>query len=109
MKRIHFLFVLLLFFSFLGCQKLDLPESVPACIKRKIRQVSPVKVLQYQYNQQTVYLFSPDCCDRFEELYDSNCNLICRPSGGFTGKGDGTCPDFYGAASEGILIWEASK
>ncbi len=29
----------------------------------------------------------------FGLLYDSECNLICAPDGGFTGNGDGRCPD----------------
>jgi len=32
--------------------------------------------------------------------------LLCAPSGGITGKGDGKCPDFNEKAGEGKLIWK---
>ena len=41
-----------------------------------------------------VYLFTAGCCDQFNRLYDADGRFICAPSGGFTGAGDGKCPDW---------------
>lgn len=60
-------------------------------------------VSAYQWQGDTVYLAVPPCCDRFSELYSSTGNLLCHPSGGITGKGDGKCAEFR---SEAALIKE---
>ncbi|WP_457391396.1 DUF6970 domain-containing protein [Roseateles sp. P5_E1] len=39
-----------------------------------------------------VYLFTPLCCDQFNQLYNAEGRFICAPSGGFGGAGDGKCP-----------------
>ena len=44
-------------------------------------------------------------CDQFNYLYDSDCNIICAPDGGFIGTGDGKCPDFIEPIKK-TLIWE---
>jgi hypothetical protein len=100
-----------LIFLFLACEKIELPDQAPNCLKKTIRRpangtTSPVSVWQYEWKDQLVFVFSPGCCDINIEVYDSNCNYLCSPSGGFTGHGDGTCPDFYSEAKNGILIWE---
>ena len=41
-----------------------------------------------------VYYFIASCCDQFNRLYDADGRFICAPSGGFTGAGDGQCPDW---------------
>lgn len=41
-----------------------------------------------------VYLFNAPCCDQFNRLYDGDGRYICAPTGGFTGQGDGRCPDW---------------
>lgn len=38
------------------------------------------------------YLIPSPCCDRFDFLYDSKGAILCAPSGGFGGRGDGSCP-----------------
>ena len=63
-------------------------------------------VYSYSYMGETVYLFkNGGCPDYGEYLYDSDGNLICSPSGGFTGLGDGKCPDFYSVATNATLYW----
>jgi hypothetical protein len=54
-----------------------------------------------------VFLVVPDCCDQYISVYSSECALICSPSGGFSGKGDGKCLDFYQEAKEGLLLWKS--
>ncbi len=52
-----------------------------------------------------MYLFSSNCCDQFNTLYDESCNRICAPSGGFTGRGDGRCRDFNQVAKYLGKVW----
>lgn len=96
-----------------SCSKLDVPNGTPHCIKAKIRQISNeqktnsgIEVWRYKYNGIDVYYFTPKCCDQYSDLYDSKCNLICHPDGGFTGGGDGNCNDFFKNRSEGKMIWK---
>jgi hypothetical protein len=97
-----------------SCDKTE--TGTPACISNKIAQMQqdpvrnpPGSVTQYLYNGQTVYYITADCCDQYNELYDSKCNLICAPDGGFTGQGDGRCPDFFTNRTNEKLIWQDSR
>ena len=88
-------------------------NDIPSCIQKKIDQIKsvpkwnpPAEVNEYIYQGRHVYLFSADCCDQFNELYDSNCNYICAPSGGITGKGDMKCTDFSTTSQFVKLVWK---
>jgi hypothetical protein len=88
-------------------------NNIPSCIQQKIEQVKalpkwnpPAEVNEYIYQGKHVYLFSADCCDQYNELFDENCNYICAPSGGITGKGDMKCTDFSTASEFVKLIWK---
>jgi hypothetical protein len=92
------------------------PTSIPACIQAKIDSIKnvpvwnpPASVYSYVYKNQTVYSFSADCCDQYNVVYDTNCKVICSPSGGITGSGDGRCPDFQKIATNETLIWKDSR
>jgi hypothetical protein len=63
------------------------------------------EVWEYQYQGQRVYLVTADCCDQYTTVYDACLNVLCAPSGGITGRGDGKCPDFNEKASEKKLVW----
>jgi hypothetical protein len=87
--------------------------EIPSCIQEKIDQIKavpkwnpPAEVNEYIYQGKHVYLFSADCCDQYNELFDGNCNYICAPSGGITGSGDMKCADFRNAAQFVKLIWK---
>ena len=67
------------------------------------------EVRRYIYNGSKVYLVGAPCCDQFNAVYDSACNYLFAPSGGFTGKGDLSHPDFFTAAKEDSLIWKKEK
>ena len=43
------------------------------------------------YAGKPAYLIPSPCCDKFDYLYDSRGVILCAPSGGFTGRGDGSC------------------
>lgn len=46
------------------------------------------------YQEETAYYNQAPCCDQDNNLYDQKGIKICAASGGFTGSGDGQCPDF---------------
>ena len=45
------------------------------------------------YGDEPFYSIPSPCCDKYNYLYDSRGVILCAPSGGFTGRGDGSCPD----------------
>ncbi len=69
----------------------------------------PASVTRYVYNGQVAYYVPPRCCDIPGVLYDADGNIICMPDGGFTGSGDGRCPDFFTARTSEQLIWADSR
>ncbi|WP_295528587.1 hypothetical protein [uncultured Pseudacidovorax sp.] len=44
-----------------------------------------------QYLGRRAYLLTSPCCDQFNYLYSAEGVLLCAPSGGLTGRGDGKC------------------
>lgn len=85
--------------------KVQIPEAtdtvLPACLTEKLdnaKKDNPPhqadKVELYEWNGKNVYLVTWQCCDFFNEVYGKNCKMLCAPTGGITGKGDGNCPDF---------------
>jgi hypothetical protein len=111
-----YLFFLLAVPVFCGstCNKIN--RATPGCITEKIERIKaqpkwnpPAEVNEYLYNDRHVYLFSSPCCDQYNLLYDENCTAICAPSGGFTGKGDGKCPDFNEKAKHIRLVWKDER
>jgi len=95
-----------------SCKK-QADARIPACIEEKIDAISqqarfnpPATVYRYLYKDQYVYLFSSDCCDQYNYLYDKNCKIICAPSGGIGGAGDGRCSNFFQMVSDKTLIWK---
>jgi len=103
--------ILVLTFLVGTCHKTEILDGAncPTCIQSLINSSNPpLEVWQYSYNNQTVYLVKPDCCDQYEQLYSTSCSLICAPSGGITGKGDGKCTDFEDVATNGQMVWKAN-
>ena len=108
------LMAILISVSFAACKKQS--NSLlfaPSCILSKIdelkskpKQNPPAEVYEYNYLNKKAYYFTADCCDQYNILYGSNCNVICAPDGGITGGGDGKCADFNEAKKEGKLIWK---
>lgn len=88
-------------------------DSVPVCVRKildsaakDIPPVLPQQVDEYEYNGDKVYLFTMPCCDFFNPVYDEQCKQLCAPSGGFSGRGDGKCPDFGEKAKKLRLVWK---
>jgi hypothetical protein len=102
------------FVSESNCKKAE--KATPDCIEQKIQAIKaqpkwnpPAEVNEYEYNGKKVYLFSSNCCDQFNMVYDKDCNAICAPSGGFTGAGDGKCKDFFQTAKLVRLVWKDDR
>jgi hypothetical protein len=116
------IFVVLLICSLTGCldrgigSSKDDTENMPACIKVKIEEIKkedpynrPASVYRYNFQGKKVYFIPQYCCDVFSDLIDENCNFICHPDGGFTGKGDGKCTDFFDTRTGEELIWKDER
>jgi len=69
----------------------------------------PQSIWRYEYKGEIVYYIPPQCCDQFSILYDANGNIICAPDGGFTGGGDGRCPDFFSERTNEKLVWKDTR
>jgi len=95
----------------IGCQSISITPDAPRCFKNLIRtsKPQPKEISSYLYNGKTVYLVDSDCCDFYNSLYDADCNYLCAPSGGITGKGDGKCSDFADRATNQKVIWRADQ
>lgn len=98
------------------CTKTKKTIALPACVQQKIDAIKkeprwnpPAEVHEYTYQGKTVYLFSAPCCDQYNAVYDAECNYICAPSGGLTGKGDQKCIDFNTAATHVRLVWKDER
>ena len=87
-------------------------KGMPACIESIINSMSsetngsPQSVTRYTFNNQTVYYLVSPCCDKYNIVYDSACNTLGYPDGGFTGKGDGKMSDFKTDATNGKIVWK---
>ena len=98
-----------------SCNK-DKAVRIPPCIQDKIEAIQqlpkfnpPATVYRYLYGNNYVYLFSSNCCDQYNYLYDKNCTVLCAPSGGINGKGDGRCSNFFNIATNETLVWQDTR
>jgi hypothetical protein len=113
MKSRFLVFIIIIFLA--GCSQAT-PSSNPAWVDKLIKQFGsdpvgnpPQSIWSYDYNGQVVYFVPAQCCDQYSMLYDASGSVICAPDGGFTGKGDGKCPDFFTERSNEQLIWQDSR
>ncbi len=60
---------------------------------------------KFEINNKTYDVLSFKITAMNEKLYGENCVLICSPSGGISGLGDGNCPTFYEDAEFVRNIW----
>jgi beta-lactamase class A len=87
----------------------DLPPFVRDLIKSfEAAPVAnpPASISRYEYQGRVVYYVPPRCCDVPSTLYDDKGAVICQPDGGFTGRGNNKCADFFDARSKGVTIWK---
>ena len=115
-NRTHLLIILLGIALFLpACDKLVLLADVPSCIEEKIRDIKkeemrnpPAQVWKWEVDGNTYFYITSDCCDQYNYLYDEDCSVVCAPDGGFTGNGDGNCPDFNEEIIK-TLVWKDDR
>jgi hypothetical protein len=100
----------------LAGESLPTTSKTPPCILKMIdstKKLEPslqlTEITRYKYNGATVYLVGAPCCDQFNVVYDSACNYLFAPSGGFTGKGDRNNTDFFIVAKQDSVIWRKGK
>lgn len=86
--------------------------NCPSSIQTKIAELQAqpkgnpaYEIWQYTYQGRKVYLVTSSCCDDYITLYDECLNVLCAPSGGISGKGDGRCPEFYQLSTGRQLVW----
>ena len=78
----------------------ELQDRAPtsAAVQREIRRLaadptttSTLQVVRVEYMGEKAFLVTSPCCDQFNYLYDKNGQVLCAPSGGIAGRGDGRC------------------
>ena len=91
-------------------------DSIPPCLARQIESFNkkettnpPIQIDEYTYKGKRSFLFTADCCDQFNTLYDESCNVICSPSGGLEGGGDHKCEDFSKESKLIKQIWKKKE
>jgi len=116
MKSILFFSTIFLAIAARKCRGDEKVPAIPSCIQARIQTMKegpkwnpPGEVWEYEYNGRTVYYFSSDCCDQFNSVVDGECNYICAPSGGITGKGDRKCDEFNASAKKIRLLWKDER
>ena len=57
------------------------------------------------YGDGVAYYMQAGCCDQLDPLVDARGVLLCYPSGGFTGRGDGKCPGALPPAAGRREVW----
>jgi len=65
----------------------------------------PAFLARYDYRGQVVYYLPPRCCDIPSSVYSATGAVICQADGGFSGDGDGRCPDFFELRKNEEIIW----
>ncbi len=121
MKLLAVIFFIPLFISCTSNKKLTTANessetrAMPACLQTIVNNMaeepngSPQSVTQYMYKQQPVFYLVSPCCDKYNIVYDSACNILGYPDGGYTGKGDEKMTDFKAVATDARLIWSKDK
>lgn len=107
--------LIIIFVALISCKSLPQQEELPNCIKDRIEtlkiqpiQNPPSEVWKWEANGKSFYYFNAPCCDQYSTLYNNECEIVCGPDGGFTGKGDGKCPEFSEDISK-TLIWKDER
>jgi len=94
-----------------ACPSTEDPVIYSTCVQDIIDSLalestfSPsARVEEWKVGNETYIYSTSDCCDHFNFLLNLECEVICAPDGGFSGMGDGNCPNLEGV--EKMLIWE---
>lgn len=100
---------------FTNCNKINISNNYPSCIEDKIIEFKknevqnpPAQIWKWEDNGTSYFYVTSNCCDQYNYLYDENCNVVCAPDGGFTGNGDGNCPEFSSSIIK-TLVWQDDR
>ena len=66
---------------------------------------APRAVFEVRYGDGVAYYVQAGCCDQLDPLIDARGVLVCYPTGGFTGRGDGKCPGALPQVTERREVW----
>lgn len=69
----------------------------------------PRVVSKAVYDGKMVYYIAPVCCDIPSQLFEEDGKLICYPSGGITGRGDGKCASFLADKPAFSTVWQDTR
>ena len=123
---LYYLFAAAALLATAGCQQSGAKTTIqtvtinqdnpPAWLAQKIAAFQadkpanpPIKIYRYQYQNQPVYYVTSRCCDIPSQLFSVEGQQLCQPDGGYTGKGDGKCTDFFETRTNETLIWEDTR
>lgn len=85
------------------------PKNEPSdrCLDRLV-SASAQTIDRYTWNGADYFHVDHGCCDQYLEVYKADtCELVCAPSGGIDGRGDGRCPSFYDEAVDQGTVYPA--
>ena len=68
-------------------------------------KAAPRAVYEVPYGDGVAYYTLAGCCDQLDPLVDANGVLLCYPTGGFTGHGDGKCIRALPPAAQRREVW----
>ena len=66
---------------------------------------APRAVFEVPYRGGVAYYVQAGCCDQLDPLVDARGVIVCYPTGGFTGRGDGKCPEALPVAAHRREVW----
>lgn len=69
----------------------------------------PSSITECNYNGEVVYYLPARCCGVYGFLFNNDGEIICSPDGGFTGRGDGRCVDFFSERIDCETIWADNR
>lgn len=88
-------------------------NSTPAWLVKYVNRLnnepvkdSPESIVEYSYNGNVVYYFSPPCCGKNGQVYDKKKNIICIIEKKKINK---SCPDFNKTKKFKKLIWQENR
>jgi hypothetical protein len=87
-------------------------ENLPPWLNVQISELNAhpkwhteIAIWRVVYKNEDMYLFVSPCCDQYNNLYDRSGTMICSPTGGLTGRGDGNCSDAISPTTTVKVIW----
>ncbi|MDZ7723540.1 MAG: hypothetical protein U5R06_12240 [candidate division KSB1 bacterium] len=110
LKTLFIMIVLIMLYS--SCERSLSPDINPDWLNDLVTEFKnapvgnpPQSIWRYTYKGRIVYYVPAQCCDQFSTLYDAKGSILCAPDGGFSGQGDGHCPDFFAERKDEHLVW----